>query len=96
MKFAFYFSARAESELQSTINFLDKEWGESTADKFLDKVDELLNLISESPEMFVCVNRKRKIHKCVINANVILFYRIHKNEIEVITFFQSHQHPLKF
>jgi plasmid stabilization system protein ParE len=95
MKHKILFSPRALHDLQLVLEYLDKEWGISVSEKFLDRIDNLLDGISETSLMYVCVNKKKKIHKCVVNKNVTLYYRIRKNEVELITFFQSHQHQSK-
>jgi len=90
-----YFSPRSLDDLTSLAEYLDREWGKTVTDKFLDRVDDLLDLIGVYPDIYVAVNKKKRIHKCIINNNVTLYYRASKNEIELITFFHSHQNPSK-
>jgi len=95
MNHEIHFSPRALDDLQTVLEYLDKEWGATVSEKFLDRIDDLLDGISETPHMYVCVNKRKKIHKCVVNNNVTLYYRIKNNEVELITFFQSRQRQSK-
>ena len=95
MIFEISFSPRSKQDLAAILDYLDAEWGASVSEKFLDKIDGLLDLISESPKIFSVVNKEKKIHKCVVNRNISLFYRIKNKEIELITFFHNKQHPSK-
>ena len=90
-----HFSPRALNELYAVLEYLDKKWGVTVSEKFLDRIDELLDGISETPQMYVCINKRKKIHRCVVNNNVTLYYRIKKGEVELITFFQSRQRQSK-
>jgi plasmid stabilization system protein ParE len=95
MSFKVFVSPQAEADYDTVLNYLLTEWGQKTALDFIGKVEQTLSTISESPELFACKNKKKKIHQCVINPRVILYYKISGSEIELITFFQTRQHPRK-
>ena len=63
MSYEIHFSDRANSDLNSILDYLDDEWGELVSENFLDRVDELLDLIAQTPRMFSVANKKLKIHK---------------------------------
>ena len=50
---------------------------------------------NKSVEKPIYINKRKKIHRCVVNNNVTLYYRIKKGEVELITFFQSRQRQSK-
>ena len=52
MIFEISFSPRSKQDLSAILDYLDAEWGASVSEKFLDKIDGLLDLISESLASF--------------------------------------------
>ncbi len=74
MNYEIYFSPRSILDLHAVIEYLDREWGVLVSEKFLFRIDNLLDGISATPHMYMCVNKRKKIHKCVINNNVTLYY----------------------
>ena len=60
MPFEISFSPRSKEDLSSILDYLDEAWGKSVSEKFLDKIDELLDLISESPKLLSLINQEKK------------------------------------
>ncbi len=56
MNHEIHFSPRALNDLQAVLEYLDKEWGVTVSEKFLDRIDDLLDGISATPQMYVCIN----------------------------------------
>ncbi len=75
--------------------FLLSEWGQTSADKFMDEVDRILVLISKPPKMF---KRSLKLNNVRI-GNLIpyntLIYRVGKQTIELILFWDNRQDAKK-
>lgn len=45
--------------------------------------------------MYPATDRRDNVRRCVITKQTILYYRVRKNKIELITLFDSRQNPLK-
>jgi|AntRauTorckE6833_2_1112554.scaffolds.fasta_scaffold137038_1 plasmid stabilization system protein ParE len=76
------------------LEHLSEEWDLQTINRFLDRVDEIIDSISENPYLFQSYNKKYGIHRSVINKHITLFYRIkNSDKIDLITFWNSHKNP---
>jgi mRNA-degrading endonuclease RelE of RelBE toxin-antitoxin system len=60
-------------------------WPDNIAYDFVDRVDELLNLLKTNKHLCPASGRHKKIHKCVVHSNISLIYKINNNTIEIIT-----------
>lgn len=76
------------------IEYLQKEWTNKEIVKFVDRTENTLNIISKNPALFVR-SQKKDIHKGFINKQISLYYKIHKDEIILLTFWNNSQSPKK-
>lgn len=76
------------------IEYLSQEWDLTTINNFLDRVDEVLEAISENPNLYPIHNKDDQVHKCVLNKHITLFYRVATHSrIDLITFWNTHKNP---
>ena len=75
-EFEIIWSPKAEKEFASNLEYLENNWSYKFILNYLDRVEEVLNNIYENPKMYMCIDKKRKIHKCVLNKQIVLYYRI--------------------
>ena len=87
-------SRRAKNDFDRILDYLEKEWSITTAQKFILKTEKELQLISTIPKAFP-MSKKKQIHQCIITRQITLFYKIHQHKISLITFFDTRQHPNK-
>ncbi len=88
-------SEEAKETFNQNILYLEKEWSQSVIDNFLDKTDEAISTISKHPLLFPVVSKENRVHKCLVVTQISLYYRIVKNEIHLITFWNNYQNPKK-
>ncbi len=86
-------SPAAEEDLENILTYLLEKWPDSVAAKFLNKVDNVVLLISEEPKLFPIINKKLKVRKCVLTRQNTIFYRELKNEVNIIRLFDTRQNP---
>lgn len=89
-----FFSLEAQAQLQRLCEYLETEWSESVRDQFLEKLDARIKILSQFPYSSPISRKKRAVHKCVVTPQNIIFYKIHKNEIEIIAIRDSRQKPI--
>lgn len=89
-----FLSLEAQTQLQQLCGYLETEWSEIVRDQFLEKLDNRIKAISQFPHSFPVSMKKRSVHKCVVTHLNIVFYRIHKNDIEIIAIRDSRQKPI--
>jgi plasmid stabilization system protein ParE len=85
---------QAENDLGNILDYLQKNWGENIVDEFILKLERILSLVSQKPNMFRR-SSKMNVHQVLITKHNLLFYRILENKIELLTIFDTRQNPVK-
>lgn len=87
------FSPEAKTRVQDIISYLSTEWSKKVAQNFTAILNNKIKNILSFPKSYSTIEGKPTIRKCVITNQITLYYRISKNEIEIITLFDSRQNP---
>lgn len=87
----------AESKLLKLSDFLLENWNIKVRNDFIKKLTFKINQISEQPESCPQSTEFKGLFKCVVTKQTTFFYRINleKQEIEIITVFDTRQNPTK-
>ncbi len=83
----------AEKDLESIVDYLFTEWGQVVCDNFLNRFEEVCEIIALTPDMYPLTSKNRKVRKCVLNKQNVVYFRVHENNVEVITIFDTRQNP---
>ncbi|MBZ9729507.1 type II toxin-antitoxin system RelE/ParE family toxin [Salegentibacter sp. JZCK2] len=84
----------ALSELNDTIEYLEKKWTERELKNFSRKLDHTIELISKNPELFQ-VFKKNDVRRAVVAKFNNLCYRVNDDTIEILSIFSNRQDPDK-
>lgn len=95
MKRKVFWTKEAELTFEQNIRYLEREWNLQVIHAFVDKTEDAIALISTKPDIFPVINKKRKIHKCLLVKQVSLYYRVTEKDIYLLTFWNNYQHPDK-
>jgi len=79
-----YWSPAAEDSYLKIISFILEKWTVKEAEKFIEKVDDLLSKISIHYKLCPPSKLHRDIRKCVISPQTSLIYRLQDDVIEII------------
>lgn len=92
-----FLSELAESKLLKLSEYLLEEWSLKTRDKFILKLNDKIKQISNQPDSCPKSSEYKNLYKCVVTKQTTFFYRIiaEQKEIEIITIFDTRQHPAK-
>ncbi len=92
-----FLSDQAEIKLLQLNNYLLHKWNAKVRDEFIEKLTQKINQISAQPESCPQSKDFNGLFKCVVTTQTTFYYRIlfDKNEIEVITIFDTRQNPDK-
>lgn len=85
---------QAETDLLRICEYLDREWGDRVRSAFLDEVDEVVGLIISFPNMYRSSDF-RDVREAVITRHNILFYRIAKDTIYLLSIWDTRQDPAR-
>lgn len=92
-----FLSELAELKLLKLSEYLLENWNLKTRDKFFEKLTEKIKQISIQPNSCPKSSEFDNLYKCVVTKQTIFYYRIiaEQKEIEIITIFDTRQHPDK-
>jgi hypothetical protein len=76
------------------IEYLEKEWTPTEVFNFMDKVDELTDLLVKENVIFKPTAYKNTYHVPVVKQ-ITLYYRFENNNIELLRFWNNYQNPSK-
>ncbi|MES2558686.1 MAG: type II toxin-antitoxin system RelE/ParE family toxin [Bacteroidota bacterium] len=84
----------AEKRFNEIIAYLEKEWTAKEIESLIRKTNAIAAILSVSPLTF----RKspgKKIHEVLVTKHNLLLYRVKGKQVELLTFFDTRQHPKK-
>jgi plasmid stabilization system protein ParE len=84
----------AEKRFDEIIAYLEQAWTAKEIEALIHKTNEVIAILSVSPVSF----RKspgKKIHEVLVTKHNLLLYRIKGKRVELLTFFDTRQHPKK-
>jgi plasmid stabilization system protein ParE len=84
---------RATQNLDSIIDHIKQNWGESTAKQFIQKTDNTLTLLKSYP--LIGQIEKDDIRGFQLSPQTRIFYRISEEKIIILAFFDVRQDPNK-
>jgi plasmid stabilization system protein ParE len=87
-------SPRALQDYFLILEYLQQKWGSKVVKSFASRVNQVLDMISENPSLFLASNTKKKIRRCVLRKQVSLYYRVREQEIEIVAFFDNRKNPV--
>jgi len=94
MSYFIHWTTEAKETFRQNIAYLEMDWNNTVINRFLDRVDEAIQNISENPFLYSSYQNSPDIRKCVVNKRIILYYRIlDKQNIDLITFWNTYQDP---
>jgi plasmid stabilization system protein ParE len=79
------------------LDYLSEAWTRREVENFIYKTEHTIAQIAEHPYMFKESKKKKSVRKGFITEHNSLYYRVkpRKREIELITFWDNRQDPLK-
>ncbi|MBZ0244038.1 MAG: type II toxin-antitoxin system RelE/ParE family toxin [Bacteroidales bacterium] len=87
-------SERASSEFREILEFYTKRNGNASYSfKVLTKTNDLLEVLASSE--FIGRPTKNKKTRVVVMDVYLIFYEIHKNRIEILSFWDNRRNPEK-
>lgn len=88
-------SKRADLSFDRIIDYLEGEWGEKVTKAFVRKVYDFLDILSEFPEIGSLQLQEKGIRGFPISKQITVFYKINKQIIIILDFFDTRQDPEK-
>lgn len=84
---------RAKSEFDDTCNFwINKNKSNTYSEKLLDETLRKINIILENPKIGT-ESKKNKLRRVLVLENFSLTYRLSKDSIHIVSFFDNRRNP---
>ena len=88
-------SELAKADYWNNIKYLESDWTSKEVSNFLNKVDEVIELLRKGNVVFKPTIYK-STYQVVIYKQITLYYRISDNCIELLRFWNNYQDNKKF
>jgi plasmid stabilization system protein ParE len=87
-------SIKAKANYDNILSYLHQSWSQKEVEKFINKTDSTLIIISHQPYIFKASNYKR-IRKAVLGKQNSLFYLVRESEVYLLSFWDNRMDPKK-
>ncbi len=85
----------AKADYYQIIDYILSNWGETSAQDFIDQVDKIESMLESGNVDFEATNRKN-IRRCVLSKQVTLFYKTYSaHSVELLRFWNNYQDKKK-
>ena len=94
MSYTVNWTKESETTFNENIEYLSKSWDLQSINNFLDRVDEVVENIKSNPKLYPIYIKSDKVHKCVVNRHITVYYKIvDTSNVDPITFRNTHKNP---
>lgn len=93
MGYPIFWSPDAKNDYIKILEYLNTHWGQREVTNFITRTENTLQLISANPRLFVSSTKKPAVHRCVLNREISLYYRINNQNIELLRFWDNRMNP---
>lgn len=86
--------SNAQQRYREIINYLEENWSENEVKNFVHLTNNLIDQIELNPLLFKKVS-KSGLRQAVLTKHNLILYRIEKDQIQLLTIFDTRQNPRK-
>lgn len=88
-------TSEATKNLENIITYLETNWTSKELNKFFQKLEKQILILSFFPEAYPISSKTKKIHRCVFTKNLIIYYTVEEEYLVLLSLFDAKQHPDK-
>jgi plasmid stabilization system protein ParE len=86
-------SPSAENDFANILEYLNSQWNVTVANQFINLTEGLLTQISLNPMQFPIIHKTKGVRRCVLTKHNSVYYRVKKDQVEVLRIYDTRQHP---
>ena len=90
-----HWSARANRDLGSILQYLETKWTNREVRNFLAKLDKAITLIASRPKLFRATNQRKNLRRCVLSRQTTIYFLERDDSIFIVSLFDNRQDPSK-
>jgi plasmid stabilization system protein ParE len=87
------FSKRADHDFENLLNYIQLEFGDTTAIRFKYLIIEFAHLLQSFPEIGILELADKNIRCSVIHRRLKIYYRIKDKKIVILRLYDTRQNP---
>lgn len=95
MAYQIIYKKRFVQKLFKLLDYLNSEWSEGVADKFIDELQKRLSTLSKQPYIGAPSTVVKLVRSILITKHNRIYYRIKGNQIEVVNMYDMRINPKK-
>ena len=77
------------------LDYLLSEWTEKIANDFVKRFNQVCGILLESPDIYPYVDKVKKVQRCVLTKQNIIYFVVYPDVVKILTIFDSRQNPEK-
>jgi plasmid stabilization system protein ParE len=86
---------RASIKFNRVIQYLETKWGNAVTENFVKQTYSIIDLLAEQPALGTIEIQEKEIRAFLITKHNRIFYRYTSDELVILNFFDTRQHPDK-
>ena len=86
-------SLTARKTFQQNLRYLEEEWTFKEIQDFLEKTDEILEILKKAPYTFQEWEHDSSIRKIQVVKQITIFYCITNRSVEILVFWNNYKNP---
>ena len=86
-------SRRASIKLEKLLTYLESEWSVKVQRDFRQKLDDKLKHLTQFPESHPQSDILKDLHRFVVTKQTTVYYKYDKNNVIIVTLFDTRQNP---
>ena len=88
-------SSKAIEAIESIKLYLIDNWSQKVADNFIKEVGGKLEILRRFPDIGRASEKDDTVKKILITKHLVLYYRVKKNRLDILDFFDQRRDPDK-
>jgi plasmid stabilization system protein ParE len=85
----------AEANYDAIITYLLNAWNVKVANEFIGRLTQVIGYIAKNPQMYVFVDKVKRVQKCVLTKQNVIYFVETEDVIKILAIFDSRQSPDK-
>ena len=94
MKLKIFWTEEALETFTQIVDYIRDNWSQKEVDHFVDTTEKVIGFISENPFLFRRTNLK-SVREALISHQTLLIYKVYKERIDLLIFWDTRRNPLK-
>jgi addiction module RelE/StbE family toxin len=82
-------------DLETIVSYIESEWSQAIAHKFVDELLERVETLSGQPFMGMASQKHANIRSIKVSKHNRLYYKVEKDRLVLLNIFDLRQHPDK-